>query len=226
MSYSCYAVKKGYIPGIYFSWDECKKNVNGFPNAEYKGFKAESDAREYLSELFKTVEKEKEKSNEEKEAETETKKEKKKTPILGTVQVQESPYAFVDGSFNALTGVYGYGGFLVHDNTKEILQGCGCEPEMASMRNVAGEVLGSVAAITEAISLGLKEITIYYDYLGIEMWATGKWKRNKEGTKAYYNFVQKSKEIIQIRFVKTKAHSGVEGNEEADRLAKEAVGIK
>ena len=33
------------------------------------------------------------------------------------------------------------------------------------------------------------------------------------------------KDKIDIKFVKVKGHSGVEGNEEADLLAKQAVGI-
>ena len=152
---------------------------------------------------------------------------KDKAEIEETAQAGKKPevYAFVDGSFNQKTHVYGYGGFLVHDDVKEVLQGSGKDADMASMRYVAGEVLGCLAAIEKAVELGLEELSIYYDYMGIEMWATGGWKRNKTGTIAYYDYMQQVRDKLRVTFIKVKGHSGVEGNEEADRLAKEAVGI-
>ena len=43
-----YTVFKGYNPGIYSSWDDCKKNVNGFKGAIFKKFKEYADAQEFL----------------------------------------------------------------------------------------------------------------------------------------------------------------------------------
>lgn len=43
-----YAVKKGRQPGVYRTWDEAKKQVDGFSGAEYKSFEQITDATEYL----------------------------------------------------------------------------------------------------------------------------------------------------------------------------------
>ena len=61
-------------------------------------------------------------------------------------------------------------------------------------------------------------------------WERNGWTRGKkhehienlEIIKEIYRYLEKSK---NIEFIKVKGHSGVEGNEEADRLAKKAVGI-
>ncbi|KOY73790.1 Ribonuclease H1 [Apilactobacillus kunkeei] len=48
MASKFYAVRKGKKPGIYSTWDECKNQVNGFPGAEYKSFKTQSEAKAYM----------------------------------------------------------------------------------------------------------------------------------------------------------------------------------
>ncbi|WP_271845990.1 RNase H family protein [Clostridium tertium] len=92
--------------------------------------------------------------------------------------------------------------------------------ENLSMRNVAGELLGAIEAMKWALSNRIKDINIYYDYEGIERWALGIWKTNKKGAKEYKEFFDSIKEVLNINFIKVKAHSGVKYNEEADRLAK------
>lgn len=208
MAEKYYAVRVGKIPGIYNTWAECKAVVHGYPGAKYKGFKTISEAEDFMKVTAGTV--------------TGT-----DDGADGTCDGAENDrtYAFVDGSYNAVTGVYGYGGFLVHKGSRHIVQGSGNDAEMAAMRNVAGEVLGSMAAVRMAVDMGIEELDIYYDYMGIEMWAVGAWKRNKTGTISYYDYMQSVKGKIKLNFIKVKGHSGVDGNEEADRLAKAAVGI-
>lgn len=195
-----YAVKKGFKPGIYFSWAECKAQTHKYKGALFKSFLTLSEAEEFLK--------------------SSNKKDDFSSEILNPT------YAYIDGSFNKYTRTYGYGGFLMHNNQKYIIKGCGNDPQMAKMRNVAGEIIACQKTIEKAIELGIKSIDIFYDYIGIEKWATGEFKRNKEATKLYHEFIKSINSKIDINFKKVKGHSGNEGNDEADRIAKEAAGIK
>lgn len=44
MNRKFYVVWKGFSPGIYDSWEECKLQVTGFPGAEYKSFDSQEAA--------------------------------------------------------------------------------------------------------------------------------------------------------------------------------------
>ena len=184
MASKYYAVKKGKVSGIYLNWNDCKAMVDGYPGAVYKSFKTIEEAEKFIN-GEKIIAGEK--------------------TITGMKSSGEnSTYAFVDGSFNKATHTYGYGGFLVTDYEKYVLQGADNDAEMATMRNVAGEIKGAEAAVKKAIELGIKELVIYYDYMGIEMWATGAWKRNKAGTIAYHEYIMSVKDKIKLTFVKVK----------------------
>ena len=48
-----YVVKHGREEGIYHTWDECKEQVNGFPNARFKSFDTLKGVGEYLCDCNK-----------------------------------------------------------------------------------------------------------------------------------------------------------------------------
>jgi len=48
MAKKYYAVKRGRKTGIFESWEEAEKQVNGFACAVYKGFNTQEDARKFL----------------------------------------------------------------------------------------------------------------------------------------------------------------------------------
>lgn len=212
MAKKFYGVYKGVLPGVYDNWDDCKKQISGFPGAVFKGFPTRADAELFAKQGSLPA--------------IENKSVIRSRRAMHTVDFDTSkPYAFVDGSFNKDTGVFGYGGFLCFDEKRIPIMGSGRDPELASMRNVAGEIYGAMAAVKEAEKHGIKELTVLYDYKGIEEWACGNWSTNKAGTKHYKSFMQSDDRKVSVTFHKVPAHTGIEGNEMADVMAKRAVGI-
>ncbi len=205
-----YAVKQGRKPGVYNTWAQCEEQIKGFSGAKYKKFTNREEA-----EIFAGLMNKKNDVNENMEDEN-------------TKQECDTLYAYVDGSFNNKEKVAGYGLVLVK-NDQVIFKDLGAfrSMEMNESKNVFGEIRGALKAVELAIANDFKEITIVYDYMGIECWAKGEWKANKILTRDYKEFMQKYMKKINIKFKKVKAHSGEDKyNDMADLLAKRAVGIK
>lgn len=223
MTKKYYAVKVGATTGIFETWEECKASVDGYPGALYKSFKNISDAYAYLgwegqqmsifnmdsfADSSKTTSITKETHDSDKPLSTATK-----------------AVAYVDGSFNKETNVFGYGVVLFHNGEELHFSQAFDDSEMASMRNVAGEIYGSIAAMRYAVEHKIKNLSIYYDYMGIAKWCTGEWKTGKAGTIAYKKYYDKIKHKVKVTFYKVKGHSGDKYNDLADKLAKEVCGI-
>ena len=99
--------------------------------------------------------------------------------------------------------------------------GKGTSAEAAKLHNVAGEVEGAMQAVLWAEAQGIEHITICHDYVGISEWALGHWKTNTPLTAQYAEFMKARSKLVT--FVKVAGHTGVEGNELADELAKAAL---
>jgi ribonuclease HI len=136
-------------------------------------------------------------------------------------------YAFTDGSYNKDTKTYGYGGFIHVNGEDETIQGSGkCRDDQPNEWQITGELLGAKEAIERAVNKGLSEIVLFYDYVGIAAYPTGMFTPKPNTVDAEYaSFVASVKDKIKVYFCHVKAHTGIPGNETADRMAKEAAGI-
>lgn len=195
-----YCVKNGRKSGIYYTWDECKAQVDGFSGAVYKSFTNQADADEYMGNSFKI----------------------EQNPIT---EEDGKAIAYVDGSYKHSSKEFSCGAVLFYKGDEFHFSKKFDDENLVEMRNVAGEIMGAVTVIRYCIENNIKSIDIYHDYEGVAKWATGDWKANKQGTIAYKNFIAKNKDAVTVNFVKVKGHSGDKYNDLADKLAKKALGI-
>lgn len=196
-----YAVKNGRKIGIFSTWAECQKQVQGFPGALFKGFVTAEEAQSYMG------------------GQHETPMPAEKNSLDAN---DECYHIYVDGSYFNKRYSWGFAVFfqgkLVHT-----ANGVGSSAEAAKLHNVAGEVEATIQAVKWAEQEKLPSVLILHDYIGISEWAERRWKTNTVVTQDYANFM--ADYLGWVRFRKVSGHTGVEGNELADKLAKKALDI-
>lgn len=195
-----YAVKVGARTGVFTSWEECQKAVDGFSGAKFKKFHSLEEAERFVYD-----------DNDSKPIE--------ENLIGGYIN------AYVDGSYDASTGRYSGAAVILLGDNDIVELSKACKDDSSKLRNVAGELLGAELAIEYCKEHGISKLAIHHDYEGIGAWADNVWKANLEATKAYRNYVFDSREVIDIKFVKVKGHSGNEYNNRADYLAGKALSV-
>lgn len=192
-----YAVRDGRQIGIFNTWEDCKKQVDGFSGAVYKSFLTREDAEAFIK-------------NEEKSADIPA----------------DCAVAYVDGSYLHSEKKFSFGAILFHNGTEKQFKAAFSDSDLVTMRNVAGEIKGAEFIMQYCAENNIPAVDIYYDYAGIEKWCTGEWQTNKDGTKAYRAAYLKYSKQIKISFHKVKGHSGNKYNDLVDLLAKSALGIE
>lgn len=138
-----------------------------------------------------------------------------------TVDVSESTGAagteiYVDGSY--VNEVIGYAWVLLIDG--KLVQeehGLVSEPELQPLRQVAGELMATMKAVAWSVAHGIRELSISYDYDGIEKWATGEWQARRPFSLEYANFIDSAP--VTIKWRKVASHSGDYWNDYVDHMA-------
>lgn len=129
---------------------------------------------------------------------------------------------YVDGSHCSLENINGVGCVMV-EKDKEI-HTISKQTKGNDQWNVGAEIDSALTAVNWAMDNGYEAVIINYDYLGIEMWATGSWNANNPITSSYARRMREAAQHIDIRFRKVKAHSGNFFNDLADKMARQAIG--
>lgn len=194
-----YAVRKGSVPGIYRSWDECRHSVEGFPGAQYKSFSSEEEAQVYMQGDVKVV--------------------------VPEITDEHMAVAYTDGSFNAETNQAGYGAIIITKNKEHTLSGIAeiNNEYHTELRQITGEIVAVLKVLEFCKQHGITEISICYDYAGLEYWANGTWKAKNPVSQEYQKELQNTD--ITVRFVKIPAHTNNYYNQLADKAAKVGCGL-
>ena len=212
-----YAVKVGKIPGIYGTWDKTEEQIKGFPGAKYRSFFTEEEAIRYIS-----CEKIDESENVSDETFLINEKIEQEIKSLQDGEV----VAFVDGSYSSDADgkeKYSFGVIIKTKESEDSLYKAFVDIDYMESKNIAGEIEGVKQAVLWAIDRKKQRIKIFYDYEGIEKWATKEWKSKAKVSQEYVKFFDDNSKLIKIEFEHVKAHSGIIYNEKADELARRAL---
>lgn len=155
-------------------------------------------------------------------------------------QIDHSKYdyrAFVDASYRNSNPSIGFGYAIYRsekgkDQWEQVRAAYGAvdsstSPELASGKQIGGELKAAMEVLDWAKSQGITDITIGHDYEGVAKWATGEWKAKKPYTQAYRQYIEKSAaEGLNIRFEKIAANTEHAQNKQVDKLAKLGTELK
>ena len=152
-----YVVWKGLIPGVYDSWEACKKEVDGFAGALYKGFPDKASADAAFAKGFSGFER------------TET-----LTSHLSPLTSPLSPSIAVDAACSGNPGKMEYQGVYVDfgmqpASTKQLFK----SPVFPNGTNNIGEFLALVHALALQKKNGWK-YPIYSDSVNAQIWVRQK----------------------------------------------------
>ena len=105
-----YAVKQGRKTGMFLTWDDCKKQVMGYPGAIYKSFGTREEAEAYLGVTRAQIDQKDRKAGITRSVSSGNNK---------SENTENAVEIYVDGSYHAATKEFSYGMVVLVDGKEE-----------------------------------------------------------------------------------------------------------
>lgn len=223
---------------IFTSWPECEEKKRKASRAVCHGFPTKDEAMEFIAGKWrgKPISK---------EAETWLEGYKTKPEQLKLDAASDKPElstgeypnhcAYVDGSYDPGSGIYGFGVVFIWDGKIEKLCGGGKEEDLINMGCGAGELLACMEAVKHAEALGWKKLTIVYDSELISWAYRGCGEEMLTQAAGQYMYDMREKMEIEVMSIGGRSHEAggnsakaladKRANELADKLARKGAGI-
>ncbi|HEX4997165.1 MAG TPA: ribonuclease HI [Terriglobia bacterium] len=212
-----YAVRKGYQTGIFRTWDDCRRQVEGFAGAQFKSFPTEREALEYLA-----------------GKDPRPPVQAPRSPVAAATQEQDSAsvVVFSDGAASPNPGPGGYGVVIVEGDRRRELSG-----GFRLTTNNRMEILGCIVGLSQIEAPS--DVAVYSDSRYVvntmdQSWAI-RWRKNgwrrKDASGNWQPALNsdlwlRMLELCdkhQVRFHWVRGHAGHPENERCDELARTAA---
>ena len=200
-----YAVARGVTPGVYRTWAECESQVKGYPCAEFKSFESEAKARRFVQQGL--------------------------APPSSPGEQDDPAHLllYTDGSHHKGTPRRGYGAWTRYDGREyELAVQTDADPAEVSNPTLELRAARHALEIVEPVlSSTIKRIVVIADYQGVPAYINFQWMAERASAPHFALEAQRlqavTKRLIdagyEVQGRHVRGHSGVEGNEHADRLA-------
>lgn len=198
-----YAVRVGRKTGVFLSWPECERQTKGYQGAQFKSFSTKQDAENWIVHGERPVAEESSAGNE--------------------------LTVYTDGSHIKGTTKRGVGIYCLYEGKKYYWSKPFDDlPPDASNPTLE---LKAAALVLQSVpeTASVRRITIVADYIGVKYYIDGTWKPKSSQTGAFGVEVRAlvaaathlRKREIEVCAKHVQGHTGIPGNEEADKLSKE-----
>ena len=224
-----YAVANGREKGIFTNWDDCNKSIKGFPCAKFKKFSSLKDAENFIGDDNKSVKK----TNTLHKYFTNSPESKQKCEFVSDYFVYTDGSCINNGKNNAKAGIGIYFGENDTRNVSERITGkqTNNTAELSAIIKVYYQIEtdiknGKNITIVSDSIYAINCITTYGKTCSMKGWKDDIPNKElvKKGYEIYNNYDNVKFKHIKAHTCKTDNHSL--GNEKADKLANNAIGLE